>query len=172
MTGNDQLAPLFLETTRHSLVEDHWPRLRACVASLTEEQLWWRPNDSSNSIGNLLLHLDGNLRQWIVATFHRVEANRNRSHEFAERGPIPAAGLLARLASTIEEAAAVLARLTPEDLAGAFQIQGYTVSGLHAIYHSVEHFAMHYGQIAYIAKLLQNRDLGFFRHLEPGGSAQ
>ena len=169
---SEDTAQLFLETARLSLLEEHWPRLRACVTSLSEGQLWWRPNESSNSIGNLLLHLDGNLRQWIIATFNRVEANRNRPHEFGERGPVPAAGLIARLASTVEEVGALLVRLTPADLSSSFQIQGYRVSGLHAIYHSIEHFAMHYGQVAYITKLLQNRDLGFFRHLEPGSSAQ
>ena len=166
MSNDEQIAKLFLSTARHSLIDEHWPRLRECVSSLTEEQLWWRPNETSNSIGNLLLHLDGNLGQWILANFNRVADNRNRPHEFGERGPVPAAGLIARLASTVEEAGAVLARLAPADLTATFQTQGYTVSGLHTIYHSIEHFAMHYGQIAYITKLLQNRDLGFFQHLD------
>ena len=165
-------ARLFLDTARQSLVDEHWPRLRECVSSLSDEQLWWRANEASNSIGNLLLHLDGNIGQWIVANFNRVEASRDRPHEFSERGPVPAASLIARLGSTVEEAGAVLARITPADLTSMFQIQGYTVTGLHAIYHSIEHFALHYGQIAYITKMLQDRDLGFFRHLDRthGGS--
>lgn len=166
------ITRIFLETARKSLIEQHWPRLNECVCSLTEEQLWWRPNEASNSVGNLLLHLNGNLGQWIVATFNRTEDARNRPSEFSEHGPVPVAGLLAPLASTIEEAGAVLARLTEEDLLATYKIQGYTVTGLYAIYHSIEHFAMHYGQIAYITKALQDRDLGFFRELDKTGRAK
>lgn len=101
-----QTANLFLETARHQLLDRYWPRLRECVCSLTEEQLWWRPNEASNSIGNLLLHLNGNIGQWIVAAFNRTEDLRNRPSEFSELGPTPVAGLLARLASTVEEAGA------------------------------------------------------------------
>jgi Protein of unknown function (DUF1572) len=165
-------AQLFLDIARRALIEDHWPRLSKCACSLTEEQLWWRPNDASNSIGNLLLHLNGNISQWIVAAFNRTECTRNRPAEFSECGPAPVAGLVARLVGTVEEAGAVLTRLTEADLLATYEIQGYTVTGLYAIYHSVEHFAQHYGQIAYITKLLQSRDLGFFRELNQTGRAK
>lgn len=167
-----ETAQLFLETACKSLVERHWPRIKECVCSLTEEQLWWRPNEASNSIGNLLLHLNGNLDQWLVASFNRTEDTRNRPSEFSERGPVPAAGLLARLASTVEEAGAVLGRLTEADLLRTYEIQGFTVTGLYAVYNAVEHFAMHYGQIAYITKMLQNRDLKFTRGLDARGRAK
>lgn len=165
-------AQLFLSTARNSLIDEHWPRLRACVCSLTEEQLWWRPNPASNSIGNLLLHLNGNVGQWIVAAFNRTEDTRNRPSEFGERGTVPVAGLLARLGSTVEEAGAVLGRLTEADLLATYEIQGRTVTGLYAVFHCVEHFASHYGQIAYVTKELQNRDLGFFRALDQTGRAK
>lgn len=165
-------AQIFLETARKSLIDEHWPRLRECVCSLTEEQLWWRPNEASNSIGNLLLHLNGNLGQWIVCSFNRDEDRRNRPSEFSERGPVPIAGVLARLASTVEEAGAVLARLTEADLLATYQIQGYTVTGLYAVFHCIEHFSQHYGQIAYITKALGGRDLGFWGALDKTGRAK
>lgn len=171
-TGTTQTAGIFLETARNALIERHWPHLRECVCSLTEEQVWWRPNDSSNSVGNLLLHLNGNIGQWIVAAFNRTEDARNRPSEFSERGPTPVTGLLARLASTVEEAGAILTRLTEDDLVAKYEIQGYTVTGLYAVFHAIEHFAMHYGQIAYITKELQNRDLGFWRALHKTGRAK
>ena len=87
-------AQLFLETARKRLIEEHWPRLSECVCSLTEEQLWWRPNEASNSIGNLLLHLNGNIGQWIVSNFNRTEVAATGPAEFAERGPVPVGGLL------------------------------------------------------------------------------
>jgi hypothetical protein len=136
---------------------------------LSEEQIWWRPNDSSNSIGNLLLHLNGNVRQWLVSSFTRSEDLRDRPAEFRERGMIPASTLLATLGITLEQASEVLASLTEAELLTTFEIQGYTVTGLYAVYQVVEHFALHFGQIVYITKLLRDADLGFYRELDATG---
>ena len=83
------VSGLFLEFSRWKLLEQYWPRLGGCVESLTEEQAWWRPNEASNSIGNLILHLNGNVRQWLVASFNRAQDMRDRPAEFAERQVIP-----------------------------------------------------------------------------------
>ncbi|HLZ00240.1 MAG TPA: DinB family protein [Candidatus Angelobacter sp.] len=165
-------ASIFLEFSRWKLLEQYWPRLRECVASLTEEQVWWRPNDQSNSAGNLLLHLNGNVRQWLVASFNRLHDSRDRPAEFGERGGVPVSVLLERLGATMQEAGAVLARLTEADLVAMYDIQGYRVSGLHAVYQVVEHFGMHYGQILYITKILRGEDLGFYRELSKTGRPQ
>ena len=83
--NNNELAELFLEFSRKKLFGQYWPRLKECVSPLTPEQIWWRPNDASNSIGNLLLHLNGNVGQWLVASFNRKEDARDRPAEFAAR---------------------------------------------------------------------------------------
>ena len=88
---------LFLMFSRDKLVNQYWPRLRTCVESLTDEQIWWRPNASSNSIGNLVLHLNGNVRQWLVDSFSKQEDKRDRPAEFAATGAISGADLLAKL---------------------------------------------------------------------------
>jgi len=162
-------STLFLEFSRHKLLEQYWPRLRACVESLSDEQVWWRPNESSNSIGNLVLHLNGNVGQWLVASFNRLEDRRDRPAEFNAQGGISAAALLARLGTTMQQASEVLSRLTEEDLRAPFDIQGYHVSGLDAVYQVVEHFGIHYGQILYITKMLRSEDLGFYRNLSQTG---
>ena len=163
------VSGLFLEFSRWKLLEQYWPRLHGCVESLTKEQAWWRPNEVSNSIGNLILHLNGNVRQWLVVSFNRLEDTRDRPAEFAERQLIPPAGLLERLGATMQDASAVLSRLTEADLLSTFHIQGYTVSGVQAVYQVVEHFGMHYGQILYITKLVRGEDLGFYRELDKTG---
>ena len=159
----------FLEFSRRKLLEEYWPRLRVSVESLTDEQMWWRPNQSSNSVGNLILHLNGNVRQWLVAAFARREDARDRPAEFAERQLIPAAQLLDALGRTMQEVAVVLPRISEADLLATYRIQGYTVSGLDAVYHVVEHFGMHYGQMVYITKLLGGADLGFYKELDRTG---
>ena len=165
------VSTLFLEFSRVKLLEHYWPRLRTCVESLTDEQLWWRPNPASNSIGNLVLHLNGNVRQWLVASFNRQEDLRDRPAEFAEREQPAAAALMAFHSATMKEAAEVLARLAEADLRAPYEIQGYHVRGLDAVYQVVEHYGLHTGQIIYITKNLCGRDLGFYRELSETGRA-
>jgi uncharacterized damage-inducible protein DinB len=163
------VSELFLEHSRQKLLQQYWPRLKSCVESLTDEQLWWRPNEACNSIGNLLLHLNGNVRQWLVASFNRLEDSRNRPSEFNQCESISASALLDQLGTTMQQASEVLARLTSADLAARYEIQGYKVSDLDAVYQVVEHFAMHYGQVLYIVKTLGNVDLGFYSELNKTG---
>ncbi len=172
MTKSDtELATLFLASSRNTLFNQHWPRLKECVEPLTVEQIWWRPNDASNSVGNLVLHLNGNVTQWIVTSFNREQDKRDRPAEFSAGGGFTAAELLARLDATMTEAARVLDRLTVDELIAPFEIQGYKTCGLDAVYHVVDHFGLHFGQIAYIAKSLTARDLGFYKELNKTGRA-
>jgi Protein of unknown function (DUF1572) len=173
MTAQLQASPtnLFLTFSRDKLIRQYWPRLRKCVEPLTDEQVWWRPNPASNSIGNLVLHLNGNVRQWLVDSFNQNEDKRNRPAEFGAAGEISGALLLETLGATMVEASAVLDRLTEADLIAPYEIQGYHVHGLDAVYQVVEHFGLHYGQIAYITKMLTDTDLGFYRELSKTGRA-
>ena len=153
------------------LSTQYWPRLRSCAESLTDEQIWWRPNASCNSVGNLMLHLNGNLRQWLVTSFNRQPDLRDRPAEFAADGSISGSALIEKLGATVEEALKVLGRLTEEDLVAPYEIQGFHVTGLAAIYQVIEHFGLHYGQISYITKMLQDRDLGFYKDLSKTGKS-
>jgi Protein of unknown function (DUF1572) len=168
-SGEPGVSGLFLEFSRWKLLEQYWPRLRGCIESLTTEQAWWRPNEASNSVGNLVLHVNGNVRQWLVASFDGAKDTRDRPAEFAERQLIPPAVLLERLGATMDDASAVLSRLTEADLLNTFHIQGYTVSGVEAVYQVVEHFGMHYGQVLYITKLVRGEGLGLYRELDKTG---
>jgi uncharacterized damage-inducible protein DinB len=172
MSTNPELAALFLAFSRQKLFGQFWPRMKECVAPLSEEQIWWRPNDASNSVGNLLLHLNGNVGQWLVASFNKADDRRDRPAEFAAKEGATAAELLARLGATLEAAAQVLDRLTVEELLAEYEIQGYeNIRGLEAVYQVVEHFGLHYGQIVYITKLLTQKDLGFYKELSKTGKA-
>jgi uncharacterized damage-inducible protein DinB len=166
-----EITSLFLEFSRHKLMDHYWPRLRACAESLSDEQVWWRPNAASNSVGNLMLHLNGNVTQWLVASFSGQNDQRDRPAEFSRTQGLSRDELLALLGATMERAAAVLARLTEAELAAPMEIQGYHVTGLEAVYQVVEHFGLHFGQIAYISKMLSGQDLGFYRELAKTGRA-
>jgi uncharacterized damage-inducible protein DinB len=165
------VAHAFVELSRKYLRDDYLGRLRKAVAELPEEDLWWRPNEASNSAGNLLLHLAGNARQWIVSGVGRQPDVRQREAEFAASSGPSREQLLVQLEEALGEVDDVLARLQPSDLAERRTIQGMDVTVLEAVYHVVEHFSMHAGQILYIVKLRTGTDLRFWR-VSADGSAR
>lgn len=158
----NELARLFLAEARFHLMQQYLPWLRACLNRLSEEDIWWRPNDKSNSAGNLILHLCGNVRQWIIHGVGGVKDSRDRNAEFAERGPIARAELLARLETTLAEVDAVLQRTGAGDLPQPRRIQGFEQTVLSAIFHVVEHFSHHTGQIIFLTKMRTGADLKFW----------
>ena len=149
----------FLKKSRKLLLQDFLPKIERAVSVLHDDDIWWRPNDASNSIGNLLLHLSGNVTMWIVGGVGSRPFERNRQQEFDERTHISATELLRRLRATLEQADEVLSFVTDADLLSRRQIQSYDVTVLDAIYHVVEHFAMHTGQIILLSKARTGNDL-------------
>jgi uncharacterized damage-inducible protein DinB len=152
----------FLAESRRLLTGSYLPRIEQAVAGLSEEQIWWRANPDSNSVGNLILHLTGNVRQWIVSGIGGAADDRNRQGEFDTRGPLPTTEMLSRITSTVEEADRVLESVSPAALLERRRIQTYDVTVLQAIYAVVEHFSMHTGQIIALAKMWKG-DLGFYQ---------
>ncbi|MGA3016210.1 MAG: DinB family protein [Bryobacteraceae bacterium] len=160
----DALHRIFLDYSAATL-RQMAGRIETCLDGLSEEQVWARSSENGNAIGNLVLHLSGNVRQWIVSGVGGRPDTRQRDAEFAARGGGGAAGLAAQLKETVEEAAGVLAELPPERLDERIVVQHYDVTVLEAIYHVVEHFSGHTGQIIFATKMLTGADLGFYRHL-------
>jgi hypothetical protein len=136
-----------------------------CLDQLTEEQVWWRPEESMNSIGNLILHLTGNVRQWMVSGLGGSADVRCRSAEFAERGPVPKAQLLAGLERVVAETVDVLARQTAAHMMTERRIQGFMVTGWAAVFHCVPHFKGHTQEIISYTRM-QLRDAYRF-HWQP-----
>jgi uncharacterized damage-inducible protein DinB len=149
----------FLRHSRELLVRDYLPKIERSLNQLTDQDIWWRPNEQSNSIGNLVLHLYGNVTQWMIGGVGGHTYERHRQQEFDERRPLPKSDLLARIREVIYAADGVLSDVTSEDLTSRRHIQGYDVTVLEAIYHVVEHFSMHTGQIIWIAKARTGDDL-------------
>ena len=159
---SDDVGTALVRGARHYLVESFWPRLTVALERLSEDDLWWRPNESSNSAGNLVLHLCGNARQWIVSGVGGVPDVRARQAEFDERGPIARAQLLVTLDDTFRAIDRTLAALDPTVLLERRTIQGRDVSVLEAVLHAVEHVSHHTGQILWIAKARTGRDLALW----------
>jgi len=129
-------------------------RIKHCLGQLTGEQVWHRSQLNLNSIGNLILHLCGNVRQWIVAGIGGAADTRDRPAEFAEQGPIPKAELIQRLESVIADATRALTGVIAKQLMETRRIQGFEVTGLAAIFDSVPHFRGHTQEIIHITRML------------------
>jgi uncharacterized damage-inducible protein DinB len=164
-----QTGRLFLDRARYLLLTEYRTKIRLAADALPEDALWWRPNDQSNSVGNLLLHLAGNVRQWMVSGVGGAPDIRHRAAEFAaEFGP-SRAELLAALNRVFDDVARVLDGLTPEALLERRTIQGRDITVLDAIFICVEHFSMHLGQIILLAKLRTPGAVQFYE--DAGGLA-
>lgn len=164
----NQFEQEFIAQSKSFLLDDFLVKIERAVQKMTDEQIWWRANEESNSVGNLLLHLAGNVRQWIISGIGGAEDKRFRQAEFDERNQISGAQLLANLRKTVEEACSVLENLKADDLLQKRTIQGREATTLSAVYHVVEHFAMHAGQIIFVAKIFSG-DLKFYE--DAGGLA-
>lgn len=138
------------------------PKIKHCLDQLDDAQIWWRPNPQSNSIGNLILHLSGNVRQWILTGLGGLKDTRVRDAEFAQREVIAKDQLIKLLSSTMAEVDETLRALDPETLLEKRTIQGAEVDVLEAVFHVTEHFSMHTGQIILLTKLLTAGDLRFY----------
>jgi uncharacterized damage-inducible protein DinB len=140
-------------------------RIETCLGTLKQDEVWARGGDHENAMGNLVLHLCGNLRQWIVSGVGGQPDIRDRDAEFSAQGGVSASALAQRLRATVEEAVAVLDAVRAERLMERIVVQKYEVTVLEAIYHVVEHFSMHTGQIIFATKMLTGADLGFYQNL-------
>ncbi len=162
MINDQNPSTAIIAKARGFLRDEYLPKIERCLEQLSDEQIWWRPNEESNSIGNLLLHLCGNARQWIVCGLGGEEDFRQRQSEFDERRLISRAELLTRTKSTLKKVDGTLARFDDARLLETFQIQGATVTALEAIFHVTEHFSMHTGQIILLTKMVGATGLEFY----------
>ena len=160
--GADSTARAFFGTALEFLGGQYLPKIERCLEQLDDDQIWWRANPESNSIGNLVLHLCGNARQWIVSGLGGQTDNRLRDAEFDQVEVIPVSELVALLRTTLADVEAVISRLDPATIFEKRHIQGTEVDVFHAIFHVTEHFSMHTGQIILLTKQLTAQDMHFY----------
>ena len=158
----DSTARVFFATALEFLGGQYLPKIERCLEQLDDDQIWWRANPETNSIGNLVLHLCGNARQWIVSGLGGQTDNRLRDAEFAQVEVIPVSELVALLRTTLADVEAAISKLDPATILEKRQIQGTEVDVLYAIFHVTEHFSMHTGQIILLTKMLAGKDLRFY----------
>lgn len=155
-------APEMFRRYACTKLDEYMRQIERCASLLNTEQIWRRPNERSNSVGNLLLHLRGNVDQWIVCGLEGREPRRDRPAEFAHREHLSAQPLVANLRSTVDAAAARIQAISDDEFSAPLTIQGYGTTVLVAVFHAVEHFAFHAGQIIFWTKALLDVDLSLY----------
>jgi uncharacterized damage-inducible protein DinB len=144
---------------------ESYPRIFTCLDRLSEDQLWYKSNANSNSIGNLILHLQGNARQWMLSTFAAYPDNRERSKEFALESRVTKEKLINGLIELKNEIMQMLDSISEQQLVQDYQVQVFKEKGIAIIIHVIEHFSYHTGQIALLTKLMDDKDLEFYPYL-------
>jgi uncharacterized damage-inducible protein DinB len=140
-------------------------RICACLGKLDAARIWQRGTESENAIGNLVLHLCGNLRQWIGFGVGRLPDVRQRDLEFLARDSASPEDLQENLREAVNEAVNIIRPLTADRLLEMTRVQKYEVTVLWAVYHVVEHFSGHAGQIIFATKRFTGEGLDFYAHL-------
>ncbi|MEZ5400230.1 MAG: DinB family protein [Bryobacteraceae bacterium] len=152
----------------HTAVEDLnqlRDRIVTCLGKLTDDQIWARAASNENAIGNLVLHLCGNVRQWIGFGLGGKPDIRVRDREFQAQGGATRQELAERISAVVDDAVAVISSLDEAALLRPTTVQGYNVTGVAVLVHVVQHFGQHTGQIILLTKHATGEDLGFYAHL-------
>ena len=153
---NTDCAQLFLDYS-HGQFARELERVHLCLNQIDDSEVWWHPAEACNCIGNIIVHLCGNIGQWMNSIGNGRPDTRDRHNEFVDRPELTKADLLARLDETVEVALATIRTMDAARLTESLVIQDFDVTVLSAIYETERHFAEHVGQIAFIAKMLRGR---------------
>lgn len=156
------------EFTRQCIkhIQENTPRIAKCLDHLQEHALWQKPNEASNSIGNIILHLCGNITQYIISALGGEPDNRHREEEFSVTGGYDKKALMEKLEQTVAKACSVIEAANEEVLLRQYSVQGFDMSGIGIVIHVTEHYSYHTGQLAFWTKLLSNKDLGFYAGID------
>jgi uncharacterized damage-inducible protein DinB len=161
------LKDLLVDQVKLRLFEEGIPRIKKCLAALNKEQIWHRPNENLVSVGNLTLHLCGNVRQWLIAGIGNRPDIRKREKEFNEKGPLEIEFLFQQLDDLQKDCEKVLSEIQIENLLEEKVIQGvFHETGVSILVHVMEHFSYHVGQITWYTKLTLNKDLQYYSHMD------
>lgn len=162
-----QYKKIIVAETRRRIIEESIPRIRQCLSELTDEQIWHKANSNTNAVGNLILHLCGNVRQWII---HAIDGQRDvrlRDLEFSERGPMPRKVLNNYLDILTTDLDAALGRIVDQDLLEVKTVQKhFHENGVSILFHVTEHFSYHTGQITYFTKMVMDIDTAYYGKLD------
>lgn len=166
METSYQLRDALIQEFQRRVGEESIPRIKKCLGLLSEDEIWQRPNDNLNSVGNLVLHLCGNARQWILSGVGGQPDERDRDAEFRQKGHISKADLVSMLDQLLAELEPVIQHIEPHTLLEVRPIQAFQESVFSMLVHVIEHFSYHTGQITFLTKQMKNVDTAYYGNID------
>lgn len=145
--------------------EESLSRLVSCLGKLSVEQIWQSPNDNCNSVGNLILHLEGNITQWIMSGLGGLPDHRTRPAEFVGNQGLKKEELIERITRAIQDSVSVVDGLSEGDVMEARNVQVFEEDGIGILIHVIEHTSYHTGQVTLLTKMMLNVDTGYYSDL-------
>ena len=147
-------------------IDENTQKITNCLNELEETEIWNRPNENSNSVGNLILHLCGNIRQYAISSLGQIRDIRERDKEFSAKGGYSKNELIENLIAAIEQAKKIILNIGEAELLKSRYVQGNLHTGIGIIIHVTEHYSYHTGQIIFWTKLLKNKDLRYYAGID------
>lgn len=166
MHNQAKIRELLVADIHRRLFTEGAERIKKCLSHLSEEQIWYKHNNNTNTVGNLVLHLCGNVRQYILHGIDGQTDVRQRQLEFSEKGPIHTTILIDSLNQLEADVTAALSRILPEHLIENRKVQGFDENVTSILVHVAEHFSYHVGQITFFTKYILNVDTGYYAGLD------
>lgn len=149
------LLSTLLHVTRTRLLRDYPEQIAACLDALSDDEIWWRPNEQANAVANLVLHLVGSNRYYLEQVIDGRDIGRDRAAEFAARGGRSKAQLVEAWEQARRAAGQVLDTLDASQLAQTTDRSGTVTTYAQILLHVTHHNAAHMGQIVWITKMLR-----------------
>ena len=166
MSEATQIRNLLIKDVKRRLFDEGIERIKKCLSHLTEEQIWYKHNSNVNSVGNLILHLCGNVTQYILHGIDGQDDIRQRAKEFSEKGPIATSILEQQLDDLQVKVNAALDRISADHLVEDRVVQGFDENVISILIHVTEHFSYHVGQITYYTKYIRDVDTAYYGGLD------
>lgn len=166
MNTAQQIRDYTIADVKRRLITESLPRIFKCLEELSIKEIWHKQNANTNSVGNLVLHLCGNVRQYVLSGIDGQTDIRKRDLEFSEEGPIDKDVLKEKLQKLMNEVDEALDRITPEDMTREVGVQGFSENVTSILIHVTEHFSYHVGQITYYTKYIRDIDTGYYAGLD------
>lgn len=166
MSTADKIRDLAIADVKRRLIEESLPRIIKCLEELTIAEVWHKENEHTNSVGNLVLHLCGNVRQYILSGIDGQKDIRERDLEFNEKGPIAKEILVGKVEQLMKEVDEALDRITADDMIREVGVQGFKENVTSILIHVTEHFSYHVGQITFYTKFIKDIDTGYYAGLD------
>lgn len=158
------IQQLLIEEFKRRIIDESFERILYCLQLLTPQQIWFKPNPVTNPVGNLVLHICGNTRQWIFSGLLGQKDLRKRKQEFILTD-LPKEELIRMIQTLRQDILQHLPQLRQTLLEKTYPVQTFQETGVSILIHVIEHTSYHTGQITQLTKLITEQETNYYKSI-------